>query len=455
MPCATLHKPWHFFLYQQIMKQIFFLIFLATTVNCSAKDNKSLIEIHSLINNRQYQKALQLLDQQSKTPEFIFGKALCYKALGDNKPAREILTKLVSDSPNNTNYINELASVYQSEYNWKSALICFNQLIELDSANVYYKIKKAEMLYKLDKNSEAAQLYRNLYDQYQVSSVLNSLGKSYEDMNRLDSAQLYYKKAWEYDFNNTDALANYIKMCYQQKDLFSAIDAGDLYTKKDSSNQQINRLHAYTCYLLPDYPIAIHLFERCKQNGDSSLIVTRSLGLSYFAQNQDSLAYENLKMAFSQDTLNNNVLFNLALACDHLGKSDESILYFTKFLERMIPANAVLYWSYKGLGNAYNEKKEYQTSIRQYETALQYASKNEQAITTSSIAEIYQYSLKDKENALKYYKLYLPYLEEYATKLKEDNKADQSAIKEAEARLSQLKKYINYLETQPNEKNAK
>lgn len=446
------------------MKKILFIVILATfytTIRSQTTDSlKTTVtdSINLYIINYEYQKALQLIDKQEPSRELLLRKSSCYKALNNYNQSCQTLIRLSIEYPNDKYILSELASAYQTLNNWNSAMECYDNLITIDSTNAYFKIKKADMLFNQDKYVEAKNLYSSIYQNYNMPSVLKQLGRCYENMKITDSAQIAYKKAWEYDFTDTQALSGYANTCFKTGEFHLAINACETYIEKDSTNKQINCLQALGYYVNDDYETASQLFAKCREKGDSSLIVNRSLGMCYYLL-KDSMANKYLDLAFAQDTTNNNVLYCLAITCNDLSKPEQAITYFTKLLDRVIPKQSALYLNYRGLAIAYNENREYNESIKNYLKAMECGTENQKGMLSSTIADIYNYSLDDMENALKYYRKYAEFLNNYTEKLKAKENQDSTVIadiKDAEARLIGLNSYIKSLidKTKPQQQKA-
>lgn len=425
------------------MRKVIFLIALFTQFHLFSRENKNALnEIRNLIENYQYQNALSLIAQQAETNDVLYQKAFCYKQLGNNVEAENILIKLVKLSPQNVNYWGELASIYQNENKWKLALACFDKLVEIDSTNIYFRTQKATMLYSLDRFKESIEINKSLYLNENANNVLHLLGKSYESLNQIDSASFYYYKAWKYDFWDTRSLASYVKNVTLLDQIDSAISACRTYVAVDTTNQQINRLYASAYYLKDKYSEAIDLFQKCRQSGDTSLIVNRSLANSYFEMKIPDSAYVYLRKAFAQDTTNMKVLSSLASTCNSLEKGDEALAYFNLYLSKITPSNATLCKIYKGIAEGYRNEKQFEKAVQFYKFAQKYGSESQNAIIDHMIAEIYYYELEDNAKALPYYKLFYTFTKNYIAKMEKEKDADPLSIAQAKAECASLEKYI-------------
>lgn len=432
--------------YKIIQKLLIICSFILTTGLLFSKENDNLKNIRLLIQEYKYQQALQLIARQHPEPEVLKEKALCYKALGDYPQARAILLQLQETLPADKTLLAELADTYKAESNWKDALGCYTGLSEADTSNIYFRIKKAEMFYLLDRNVEALTEYRDIYARRQMSTLYYPLGKCFEELNKADSAIYYYKQAWIAQPSDIKILSALVKMAIRAKRLDIALESCAEYTARDSTNAQINSLYASSLYLSNNYPKAAQLYEKCKQQGDSSLVVTRGLGMCYYAMQKDEPAYQNLKFAYRKDSSDVQILGSLGAVCNNLYNLDEALLYYSKLLEIVIPPDNILYQGYMGLAIANKGLRAFDSAIRDFKTAQTYGNAKEKASVDRNLAELYQYSLKDSRTALGYYKKYALYLKEYTEQLKERRGEESVEYESNYKQLDLLQKYIDNME---------
>ncbi|MEN9917669.1 MAG: hypothetical protein RL662_105 [Bacteroidota bacterium] len=431
-------------------KQILLLLFLILHLYGYSQERNSASSsvvdtLKYLTTNYQFQKALEYIERQKPTRSLLIEKILCYKALGENNKAGEVLLSLAQQYPKDIYILNELALSFQATGKWKAGEQCYDQLIEIDSTNIYYKIKKGNLLYNQTRYNEAIDVYKEIYINNGTPSILKQLGRSYESINMNDSARVYYSKAWEYDPSDSQTAILYGNFSIRRKDVSTALEVCETFLAQDSTNSQINFLHAFAYYIKDDYEAAAALFEKCIAGGDSTLLVNRSLGLSYFSL-KDSRAYRSLNKAYAEDTTNISVLYSLATVCNDLEKSEEAIKYYSTLVDRIISEQAHLYLYYRGLAIAYTNEEEYKKAISNYKEAINYGSENQQSLMRHTIANLYDYKLKDNDNALKYYKLYKIDLQKFIEKLKESEDINLNDVKDAERRLKALDQYIEYME---------
>lgn len=402
--------------------------------------------LDNYILNFQYQKALEYIATQEPTKELLLQQALCYKALGSHQKAVEILQILSADYPENIRIKSELANSYTVLGRRQAGIDCYDDLIRIDSINLYYKIQKAELLYQQGRYDKALDIFYTVYNHNQSPNTLTQIAQCYEKMNQADSAMIYFKSAWELNPYDSFSAASLVNLCIKNKRIPEALIYSTQYMESDTTNQQMNLLNALTYYVMDNYEESATRFKKCYQAGDSSLVVNRSLGISYYSLKDNYEAEIYLDKAYSQDTTNNNVLYCLAVASNELADHKKAIPLFRKLLDRTIPPDLTLYLYYKGLASAYDKGSHFDDAINTYILASKYGGPNQKMTTYYTIANIYENSLKNNTEALVYYKLYREGLVEYLEGLRKKENPDSSDIEEALSSIKYLDKHIESLQ---------
>lgn len=431
-------------------KQLFTILFFFVSLSSVfAQDTKN--ELSNYLHNFQYQKALEYIETQTATKELLQQKAFCYKALGNYYKSIEILEPLAIEYKNDIPIKVELALNYQMVSLFHQSAEVYDELIRMDSMNSYFKIQKADLLYQQSKYNEALVIYQSLISQGSSNTMLKRSAQCFDKMNLPDSAMLYYKKAWEMNDKDAFSAANYINLCLKNKHILEAQVFSDIYIERDSTDKQINLLNALAYYTLDLYEEAVARFDKCYQQGDSSLIVNRSLGIAHYSLGESEQAIKYLDKAYAQDSTNMNVLYCLAVTCNDMLQYDKATEYFNNLLSRTIPPDMTLYLYYKGLGSAYAGNEQNKDAIEAYKLALNYAGDNQKMYLYPRIANLYEFFLQDEAEACKYYQLQYASLNNYLEGLKMQEKKDSAEIATGELRVSKLDEYIRNLQTRIQE----
>lgn len=398
------------------------------------------------LRNYQYQKALDYIETQEQTKGLLIQKALCYKALGNYPKSLEILYPLSKEYTADLQIIAEMAACYEALSQRQAGVDCYDELIRLDSINVYFKMQKADLLYQQGKYKESLELFRHINKEHMMTNSLKRVGQCFEKINMPDSAMIYFKEAWEANPKDVFSAANLVNLCLKSGRSLEAVAYSDKYIETDTTDQQMNLLNALGYYMLDNYEVSIAKFEKCHQRGDSSLILNRSLGLAYYSLNDSYSAQPFLERAYEQDTTNNNVLYCLAVACNDMGEHKKAIPHFLRLLGRTIPPDLTLYLYYRNLGSAYDKGSYYQEAVDSYTTALKYGGENQQMNLYYMIGNIAENYLDDKSKALEYFRLYKVSLGNYLSNLREKEDVELKEIEETEFKVKHLDRHISKLE---------
>lgn len=428
------------------------MIFMLSLIwsSCYAQDNTVEREIDGYINSFLYQKALDLIKSQGESKVLLQKKAICLKNLNRYTEAAEIWTALVNDSPSDKQSIIELSTCYQALSKWDKAIECYDQLIEKDSSNAYFRIQRADIYLRQDKYDDALLEYKYLVDTYKMDNMLRRVALCYDKINKPDSAKIYYTKAWTTDFFDTSSVSGLVNLNIKAGKLGfgEAIRISDIYVNKDSLNRQINLLNALSYYAADLYEEAVIRFNRCYNNGDSSLVVVRSLGLSYYSLGQNDNAYDFLQKAYKIDSTNINVLYALGVVANEKTDYDTGKKCFGMLIDKVVPADFTLYQYYRNMAIAYEGKNEFSEAVEFYKMAVAYASENQKMYLYYTIVSIYDVDLKLPKESLEYYILYKDSLQAYYENLLKTTDQDNTTrgeIAVTRNKLDALDKHISRL----------
>lgn len=420
----------------------FFLVLMSIIV--SAQDGTSFLDEY--LKTYQYQRALDYIDKQEANTELQIKKALCYKALGEYHKAIEILIPLSNEYVEDIQIKLNLAACFESIGRRQAGLECYDELIRIDSTNIYFQNQKADILYQQGKFEDALSLFQHIYSQDNSSSALKRVAQCFEKMNIVDSAKVYFMEAWDRNPQDAFAAANVINLSLKTGSLLEAITYSDRYIEIDSTDHQVNLLNALSYYTADNYEEAASRFTKCYLAGDSSLVVTRSLGISHYSLNESAKAIPYLESAYRNDSTNNNVLYCLALSYKDMSEYELAIPLLHKLLDRTIPPNLAMYLYYKNLAESYNSWNDPKNAGVYYEQALNFADDNQKMNTYYTLANLNEYKVWNREKALLYYKLYRESLILYIDKLKEKESDESEEIARSTQILKDLEKFIKELE---------
>jgi Tfp pilus assembly protein PilF len=432
-----------------------YLFFFTFAVN--AQENDSILTdtifikglVNEYVSNAQYKEALSLIHSiDFPDKEALMQEVFCFQSLNNYRMAIELLSVLKEEYPQDIPIRMRLIECYESINEYRKGCEILEELIALQPESAYFQIKKGDLLYRDDRPAIALDIYKEVND-YDPVYLNKRIGMCYEKIGEIDSAGIYYNQAWEADPLDAFSALSLVKMQLKNKDYLSALQNSEIFLVNSPDNLQMKILNAYSYYNLDNYPEAIERFEHCRELGDSSLITIRGLGISYYFEQKDSLAYPNLHKAYAMDTTNTVVLFALGKTTSNMELYAESVDAFTGLLDRLKVDGSLYYAYHRELGNAYSGLKDYNNAVTNYLLCLQYASQENKIELSYLVASISENELQDNTTAIFYYKMYHRHLDSYKYSL-ETEKPDfyEESVQEVNFKLEELAKHISLLQSQ-------
>lgn len=356
--------------------------------------------------------------------------------------------------PNDVKLKTELANSYERASRWKDTSDAYANLMAIDSTNLYFTIKKSEAEINRKNYGQAIHDLTLVLQKDSLPNAIKLLGKTYETINKLDSAIYYYNLSWAADSLDSFSASNLVNVLLKTREYKQALRYSVQALEKNPDDKSLNMLHGYAYYALEDYDNAAAELERCFMLGDSSLVVNRSLGISFFYRGDSECAYQYLSRAYQQDTTHAVVMYNLAVSALEVGQVEESIKLHDALLKKIIPSDMQLYLNYRGLALGYDKANEFGQAAYNFKKALDYANTNQRIDVLYQLGDIYENKLSgklvDKETALNYYGHYRYALLGHISYLKSEQKDTSPEIIEEyesqvpllDAKLADLEKYI-------------
>jgi len=361
--------------------------------------------INQAINGYDYERAIQLIGKEKYSTELEIIKAKCYKNLLQFDKAAKILENIVATDSLHLQALNELADCYQSIGNYKKSEAIYNKCIRIEPENKYFKFSQINILYKLKEWKKTIDKTMEVLKSDSIPVLYSLTGDCYWQIEKNDSAVHYYKKTLSLapeDYNTTFKLA---KIYLQTQRYNEMIGCTNDYISIDSTNKSINQYNGIGYCFIQQFDKAVDRLGKLYVDGDKSFTTNYFLGASYFGLQDYYPAYEHLTEAYDVDSTNLNLIYYLGRSAILSGKFQKGTSVLAKGLELMTPKDSVLYNYHSTLALGYSRWSKHQEAIQNYEACLKL--KPDIKMTMYSIATIYDYSLKNQKQALKYYNMFL------------------------------------------------
>jgi tetratricopeptide (TPR) repeat protein len=380
------------------MKNIFVGLLLCFSLIVTAQNSG----IQNAMKNYDFEMALKLLSKEKKSTELDFLRAKCYKNLARYNEAVVLLEELVKQEGTGLSAINELADCYQLLGNLKKAKFFYSMGLQTAPENRYVQMNYLSVVFKLREWNSAIRLAHSMLQKDSLPTVYSVLGDCFVQLSNTDSATYYYRKALKSNAEDFNTLGKLAKIYLQAENYSALLNSTNQYLQVDSGNLVINQFNGIAHCMKGNYAKAIYRMNKVYEQGDSSFLTNYYLGASYFATEDNTMAYEHLMSAYRKDSTNQNLYFFLGKSAILSGHQKKGIEILSKGLTRLIPKDSVLFNYYYNISVGYNRMWNYHTDEIKY-LKLAYKFNPDYKFALYSIAEIYEFKLKKPEEALEYY----------------------------------------------------
>jgi tetratricopeptide (TPR) repeat protein len=284
--------------------------------------------------------------------------------------------------------------------------------------------------------SEAEDYYQRIYNQDSVNvSVLYNIASINQRRGNNNKAELYFKKLVALDTLNFNAY-NRLGQIKKEKGDFSAgviyfekankinptdaevaTDLSDVYIllnqspkaesvlsnaiAADPENVDLQQSLLRIYYIESKWKETVKAGEQLLLSGDSTGSTLSKLGRAYFQTKSYHCGLAVLLAIPSTEQTENTAYFTAA--CYKLLKDPKNaITYFNKAIELSTSKSTATY--YNEIADSYETQKLFKKAQASYQKGLLY---DEQPLSYYYLAAMYDAQLKDKKNAIKYYRKYV------------------------------------------------
>jgi tetratricopeptide (TPR) repeat protein len=283
---------------------------------------------------------------------------------------------------------------------------------------------------------EAEGYYQRIYNQDSTSvAVLYNLANIYQRRGNLNKAEIYFKKLIVADTLNFSAFNRLGQINQGRGDLKEAapyfekanklnptdadvaIDLSEVYSfleqapkaetvlnvaiAADPENIVLQQALLKLYYLQSKWKETVKTGEQLLLVGDSTTFTMSKLGRGYFQIKNYECGIATL-LAIPQMDQTENTAYYTAACYKLLKDQKNAITYFKKAITLSISTATATY--YNEIADSYETQKSFKKARENYLKGLLY---EEQPLTYYYLATMYDTQLKDKKNALKYYKKYV------------------------------------------------
>jgi tetratricopeptide (TPR) repeat protein len=271
-----------------------------------------------------YLRKAEVLDK--KNPDlYLFRGDYWIYTLNDGSHAAENYKKSQELAPQSARAKVRLGQLYTRVKSWEDALSYYSEALKIDST---------------------------------FAPAYLELGFLNAKTNKPEESRKYFKKYLDLSRSNIAAKRRYANMLIQTEDYPAAIEQINQIQKMDSvSYNDLNRALAYSYFELKDYPKARYYITKFFKNSPAEKLYSKDYvyqGRILQKMGEDSLAITKLVLGYKIDTMNTDLLNEIAIAYNKIKKYDDAAKTYQLKIDRKV-GNANDYYK---MGLAYyNAKK--------------------------------------------------------------------------------------------------
>ena len=343
---------------------------------------------------------------------FLFAVPL---AAQDLSPVRELkqlwkydeaiaaLTQMMAEQGPRPDLLEELADCHYQSGNTAEALAQYSLLADMQPDKLLYKLRLMNLMYRGRQFEAAIDFGREILQRDSITQVISQVGDAFNQLERRDSAEWYYRRALDRRPHN-DAVLN--KLCSillgrEQYDEVLALTGAFLAEEPD--NLTILPVSGVAHFAKEQFEDADADFTRMNRLGDDGYAVHYYLGQCAQKFGRTWAAEQEFEKAWQQDSTDIGLAITIARLKSDLQHSDWNIWY-EKALERLEPdqrtiANIAATHQNYAL-SAYKYGK-WDLCISEYDKLLEINPRHYAAYYM--VAQCYEYK-KDYRSALSWFK---------------------------------------------------
>ena len=405
------------------MKKILIPLLFIVTILKNEAQSSVFVVVDSLLIKGNYQKALQLLENEKDKNTLVLEKtADIYQTIGNYNKAITTYSEALEIEEKSQLKI-KLANVFSTLGYKNNAINLYEDVFKKDSSNLLVAYSLGKLYLKEMQPKSASELFRYLKTQdtlnpnypYQLGKALAlqrkkmQMGQSYLDAFNIDTLHL----------NSIYEVAKFFKT-------INVRDSSRLFIEKglqiDSTNINFLQLKANDQYFSKEFKETIETLNKLEALKFKSVSTYEMYGMSYFNLEQIDSAEVYFKKALKLDRQNPKILYRMATLAYQ--KKDFKIAELYAF-QAIMYSKPELDKEYMLLGIIAKEQKDYKKAVRFFDEAVKNNYNNEDALFELAFASDKYY--EDEKIALKHYE---KFIERFKNKNPELTKYANGRIKE-------------------------
>ncbi len=302
--------------------------------------------------------------------------------------------------------LTELAECHTSAGNTEEAYGWWVMLSTMQPDNLYFQIAQARLLYREKAYEECITLCRGITARDTIPDILAMTADAYRLAGKADSALVYYNRFLQIKPHHAKTISKKADILLAAKKYDEVLEMTGPFLEAEPDNMTVLPIHGLALHLDKKYKPSLEVFEKQLSLGDSTYSVRYYLGLNHFMLDNILQAEREFEKAYQLDSSDVILVYQLAETKSRriYGSNDETERLYEKALKMLEPDPVMMHNIYGSRAMSFHKSEDFRTAIKYYELSYRYNPKNISAL--SSIGYCYE-RLKEYDDALKYYELYL------------------------------------------------
>ena len=326
-----------------------------------------------------------------------------FKQLWKYDEATALLTQMMAEQGRQQALLEELADCHYQSGNVPGALEIYTQLSELQPDNILYKLRRMGLLYRGKQYDAVIGIGRDILQRDSITQVISLVGDAFNQQERRDSAELYYRQALSRRPHNEAVLNKLCNILLAQEKTEEVLVLTDTFLSEEPDNVTILPIRGLARFSQKQYRQAEADFMHANRLGEDGYSV--HFYLARCAQETGLLgdAEKEFIKAWQRDSSDVGVAMSIGkLQADYRRSGWEQ--WYDKALSMLLPDQKTLALTASAYQNyalsAYKNGR-FDHTIELYKSMLEYDPKHYSAYYM--IAQCYEYK-KDYKNALSWFK---------------------------------------------------
>jgi tetratricopeptide (TPR) repeat protein len=339
--------------------------------------------------------------QQPKADDALLLEYYKSQRFGD---ALDYLKKTYPEPVTDLKIISSLAYTSQMAGKLADASDYYQRIYDKDSTNIALLFSMGNINMRRGNNAKALIYYKKILLRDSTNfNVYKQMATLSQNTGNPPSTIIYLQKANAINPVDpdvaTDLATIYINLkVYQRADtvVINALAA-------DTANALLLRDKAIINYRLGKFLQTIAICTKLLQDGEGASDIINMLGGSYFMVKNYPDCITTFELMEKNKTATETSYYYTAISYKALKNQEKAILYFNKAIKEAISVNVDSY--YNEMGDSFDKLHQLRNAASAYQKSLLYNTKP--LITYYVLANLYDSKLKNKANAIKYYKKYV------------------------------------------------